>query len=712
MPRYLHLIGTTLLLAIVLAACRTEVQVTPTPADGMGGVANPAAVACREQGHTYEIRTAATGDQYGVCRFEDGSECDAWAYYRGECAPGQFETAPTPSAPAINIVRAADLADTVRIDVLAADSAESDPGPLVTITTIEDRDTITRLLDAVNLDLPPRQPADCPTETVLRFVKDSGEAVEIGYACPGVTPAFLRGGDDLFDGQDVIVPEPFRELLAAKSSAQVLPSGTVTFEDVQFVVGDAVAAAVSAETAPAYEFMGTETIPSYTQFTFEAYAATPSVHVPTLSIYPIAEFDTDPGTALQISTALQQFLAQQPAAADEIPFLPLFNAGQQLRSQIDYLDFNGGRGVRFLTQYAQDVWPINNTDLFYTFQGITDDGQYYVSAVLPVSHPLLPQESAVEADADYQAFVAGYDAYISEMTRLLDSQPADSFTPDLSDLDAMITSLSIGGESVATAPPPAANADAVGAGSEGDPEPTPTPVPELGDAEQIGVVIANSADAAAEFRFVRQDGVEFTPIPLDELVRRQLADAAWRGNQVALAGSQLDESTASFTVSRLTVLSGPSQEPRNLTAYATVNASSQLPADLAGTYHGWSATDGDAATAWVEGVAGPGIGEWIQLDFPEAVIVSAIGINPGYDASAELFEQNHRVKALTLQFIGADGAVTDETIALADARGVQQLTLDAPQSARAIRFIIDDYAPGSLYDDTAIAEIEVYAVTQ
>ncbi|MGA1825552.1 MAG: DUF333 domain-containing protein [bacterium] len=33
----------------------------------------------------HEIRTDEEGGQYGICVFEDGSECDEWAYFRGEC---------------------------------------------------------------------------------------------------------------------------------------------------------------------------------------------------------------------------------------------------------------------------------------------------------------------------------------------------------------------------------------------------------------------------------------------------------------------------------------------------------------------------------------------------------------------------------------------------------------------------------------------------
>jgi hypothetical protein len=51
-------------------------------------MANPAAVHCERQGHKLEIRIDKKGNQYGVCVFADGTECEEWAYYRGECSPG------------------------------------------------------------------------------------------------------------------------------------------------------------------------------------------------------------------------------------------------------------------------------------------------------------------------------------------------------------------------------------------------------------------------------------------------------------------------------------------------------------------------------------------------------------------------------------------------------------------------------------------------
>jgi putative hemolysin len=50
------------------------------------GLANPAAVFCVESGGTYVIRRAADGSESGVCILADGTEVDAWAYFREKAA--------------------------------------------------------------------------------------------------------------------------------------------------------------------------------------------------------------------------------------------------------------------------------------------------------------------------------------------------------------------------------------------------------------------------------------------------------------------------------------------------------------------------------------------------------------------------------------------------------------------------------------------------
>ena len=50
------------------------------------GIANPASVFCAEHNGTLELKTDASG-QYGVCSFANGTKCEEWAYFRGECSP-------------------------------------------------------------------------------------------------------------------------------------------------------------------------------------------------------------------------------------------------------------------------------------------------------------------------------------------------------------------------------------------------------------------------------------------------------------------------------------------------------------------------------------------------------------------------------------------------------------------------------------------------
>lgn len=69
---------TFLLAALVLGACGAKPE---------ADMANPASVYCTDQGNKWESRTES-GGEVGYCLFDDGTECEEWAYYRGDCAPG------------------------------------------------------------------------------------------------------------------------------------------------------------------------------------------------------------------------------------------------------------------------------------------------------------------------------------------------------------------------------------------------------------------------------------------------------------------------------------------------------------------------------------------------------------------------------------------------------------------------------------------------
>jgi putative hemolysin len=81
-------IFTFIIILMALTAC--------TARQAQAGISNPASVYCEQKGNKLEIRTAADGSQSGVCVFPDGSTCDEWAYYRGECGLAA-QKSPTPA---------------------------------------------------------------------------------------------------------------------------------------------------------------------------------------------------------------------------------------------------------------------------------------------------------------------------------------------------------------------------------------------------------------------------------------------------------------------------------------------------------------------------------------------------------------------------------------------------------------------------------------
>ena len=95
------------LLIIALAACSSPapsapVASAPTQSSSVApsaGMANPASVFCGQNGGKTEIRKTATGE-VGYCIFPDKSECEEFAFMRGECKPGAKPTTPASSSAA------------------------------------------------------------------------------------------------------------------------------------------------------------------------------------------------------------------------------------------------------------------------------------------------------------------------------------------------------------------------------------------------------------------------------------------------------------------------------------------------------------------------------------------------------------------------------------------------------------------------------------
>ena len=97
-------------------------ECAPGGGEGRVGMPNPASVHCADQGGKLEIRDEA-GGQVGYCLFDDGSECEEWAFMRGECAPGGSYQ-PLDSAECTDLADA--MSKTVGVDVTTETAAFDD----------------------------------------------------------------------------------------------------------------------------------------------------------------------------------------------------------------------------------------------------------------------------------------------------------------------------------------------------------------------------------------------------------------------------------------------------------------------------------------------------------------------------------------------------------------------------------------------------------
>lgn len=222
----------------------------------------------------------------------------------------------------------------------------------------------------------------------------------------------------------------------------------VTFENVSFLMPDYLADYVGAQIVPAVlvEESGwpAELHPDFVQLDFEGYALSESFHQPQIRVYPVQEYKAISDFGSDRINEFQQFMSAHAAIVSystRVPMIVFWNAGQVFNSNFAYADFKNGSGYRFISMYAQALYPIDNYNIFFTYQGMTDDGKYYISIVLPIKTIVLPDRAA--DPIDYQAFVDGFNTYLATTSALMNNQGPSSFYPDLDILDAMIGTIEI-----------------------------------------------------------------------------------------------------------------------------------------------------------------------------------------------------------------------------------------------------------------------------
>lgn len=217
------------------------------------------------------------------------------------------------------------------------------------------------------------------------------------------------------------------------------------------------AEAVTVSAVPLGEGLFSESHPAYVQFRLLGFQGGQPYDLPLAPVEnrlaqvmvfqtaDFANFDNDtpydfPSQQQALADLLQTGITpercDQPLAGYEqaLPFLPWLNAQQVFCTQPKVIEFASGQGLRYLTHYAQGPSPILDHQVFYTFQGLTHDGRFYIAAFFPVTTGVFPTEAQANIDPNDLATLT------EKITALNNLAEAD-FAPSLTSLDALIGSL-------------------------------------------------------------------------------------------------------------------------------------------------------------------------------------------------------------------------------------------------------------------------------
>jgi hypothetical protein len=181
-----------------------------------------------------------------------------------------------------------------------------------------------------------------------------------------------------------------------------------------------------------------------------------------LEVYPLNEFermyavnpDSENWMRKDIEGLKKVIIDKNFRHAGEISYLPYMDAVQSFQTNVKLSDFSKGNGIFFVTYISTEAALINNDHLRYVFEGISNDGQHYVVAEMPVSVDFLPNEPPDQFEGyknkyyfeDYpspDAIKPRYKKYVAGITRRLQKMRPNQFHPSLLELERIIGSLKI-----------------------------------------------------------------------------------------------------------------------------------------------------------------------------------------------------------------------------------------------------------------------------
>jgi hypothetical protein len=230
-----------------------------------------------------------------------------------------------------------------------------------------------------------------------------------------------------------------------------LPLANITCNALSFYLDPALGNGYECETVPessSSDFPSSYyvfTYPAHTELTIQNYPLTDTQFPPRVWIYPVSRFnELLPDILPPRVSDLKRLISGGTWSNGELPFLPAIPEVQTFSSHETGISFNGGQGVRFITEYSEGYDPISNRNIIYTFQGLTNDGVYWVAVTLPISSPVLPQDyDTLPEGYTEESLIQNYSSYVSDVKDALETQASDSFSPTINSLDSLVKSITI-----------------------------------------------------------------------------------------------------------------------------------------------------------------------------------------------------------------------------------------------------------------------------
>ena len=238
--------------------------------------------------------------------------------------------------------------------------------------------------------------------------------------------------------------------LQATSIIKITATGTpamqgvsASYNNVSFIIpqglANGTANATTSDIELPYTNPGGGDMPQHTKIILNGYPIQNTILQPQITVFKSAEYAQYGDLTQQIISALQNLnYTQGQPLPQGLPAGDLnFNA------QIRAVNFANGHGIRYFTQFDQAVLPINNRELIYYFQGISNN-DYYVQVILPVQASFLAPDENPNSPlpANGIPFYADQ-SYFNAIAQQLNATPLDQFSPSLTSLDALVQSITV-----------------------------------------------------------------------------------------------------------------------------------------------------------------------------------------------------------------------------------------------------------------------------